>query len=212
MQTDHASSPRVMVSSTGTDLKEHRDVMRMVIDGRQLHAYGMDNNSESLTEDLIASSVNMVGKVAAYVLIIGRRYGQTFKCNRNPNGLSLTELEFDEACRLQLPMLVFLMGSDHKIPESSFESDPDKRRQLEAFRNKARKSGADSTVDRVCHEFDDILDFERQAAISVSELRNHLNSSGTLRMPRSRRPRLFKCQRNWPVSLMLSRPNWAIIY
>ncbi len=44
----------------------------------------------------------------AFIGVISRRYGQTPKCpRRNPDALSIAELEFNEAMRLGRPILLF---------------------------------------------------------------------------------------------------------
>jgi hypothetical protein len=51
---------------------------------------------------------------------IGHRYGNVPESmSLNPDGLSLTELEFREARRLGRPMLLFVMGPDHEVKVSA---------------------------------------------------------------------------------------------
>ena len=58
----------------------------------------------------------MVRHSAAYVGIISRKYGQIPKCSkRNPGNISITELEFDEAQKLNRPILLFIMGEKHHL-------------------------------------------------------------------------------------------------
>src|SRR5438067_272291 len=103
--------PGVMVSSTFTDLQQHR---------------------------------------AALIRAISRKYGQIPESqDRNPNGLSITELEFDEAQRLGRPILLFIMGPDHRVREADIELDAEKRAKLEAFCEKAKRIRSDSAVHRV---------------------------------------------------------------
>jgi hypothetical protein len=46
--------------------------------------------------------------------VISRRYGQVPEDDRwNPERLSLTQLEFREARRLDRPTLIFIMSSQH---------------------------------------------------------------------------------------------------
>jgi hypothetical protein len=65
--------------------------------------------------DKIRSSLEMVHASAGYVCLIGWRYGEPPECAENPERLSLTELEFNEAVKLELPILVFVMNQSHPI-------------------------------------------------------------------------------------------------
>src|SRR5262245_4366808 len=77
--------PQVMVSSTFTDLKDHRAALIHAISSHQMHPVGMEFSDAALTGDVVDTSLEMVAKSAAYILIIGRKYGQTPECpRRNP--------------------------------------------------------------------------------------------------------------------------------
>lgn len=55
----------VMVSSTFTDLKEHRAALIKVIDGADLKSVVMENDSAKPDVDVVDSSLRMVQKSAA---------------------------------------------------------------------------------------------------------------------------------------------------
>src|SRR5437868_5670832 len=116
--TSHTSDaprlvPQVTVSSTFKDLQEHRAALIKCINAHGLSDVAMENDSARLV-DVIESSLQMVRDGSAYVGIISLNYGQTPQCPiRNPDGLSITELEFNEAVRLKRPILLFIMGDDH---------------------------------------------------------------------------------------------------
>src|ERR1044072_1729345 len=94
----------VMVSSTFTDLNEHRTALIKAIKGQGLTDVAMENDSAKPDLDVIASSLRMVRDSSAYVGVISRKYGQIPKSpERNPGNLSITELEFNEALRLNRP-------------------------------------------------------------------------------------------------------------
>ena len=106
---------QVMVSSTFTDLKGHRAELIGAIPRYELHANAMENDSARLADE-IESSLQMVRESAAYIVVIGHRYGQIPSCEqRNQGHLSLTELEFNEAQRLGRPILLFIMGMGHQL-------------------------------------------------------------------------------------------------
>jgi hypothetical protein len=167
-----------MISSTFTDLKEHRAALIQAIKGQGLTDVDMEYDSAKLV-DVIASSLKKVQDASAYIGIISRRYGQTpLSQDRNPHQLSITELEFNEAQRLERPILLFIMG-DHLLHEADFEIDPVKKEKLNAFRERAKQMKPDSPVHRVYATFDSLEEFTRKAIHAVAGLRRYLDEKGT---------------------------------
>ena len=161
---EHASHqprhvPQVMVSSTFLDLAEHRAAMIQAIHKHKLHANVMEHDDARLSHDVIDSSLHMVRDSAAYILVISLKYGQTPACpDRNPSQLSITELEFNEAQRLERPILLFIMGDKHPGTKDDFERDPAKEPKLNAFRERAKKKMRSSVplshLNADCHEIE----------------------------------------------------------
>lgn len=165
----------VMVSSTFTDLEEHRAALIKIIKGQGLTDVAMENDSAKPDLDVIESSLQMVRDSSAYIGVISRKYGQTPKCpRRNPGNVSITELEFDEAQRLNRPVLLFIMGEKHPLIEADVESNATKKKKLNAFRKRAKLINPDSQVHRVYATFKSLDEFKEQAARAVSNLRRHL--------------------------------------
>ena len=124
----------VMVSSTFTDLKEHRTALIKAIDGQELKAVGMQNDGAKPDGDVLDSSLEMVQKASAYVGVISHKYGQIPEClERNPDRLSLTELEFNEARRLERPVLIFIMGDKHPVTKFDIETGSHGLQHLHGF-------------------------------------------------------------------------------
>jgi hypothetical protein len=168
--------PQVMVSSTFTDLQEHRGALIGAIQGHKLHANVMENDSARLV-DVIDSSLQMVRDSAAYIGVISLKYGQTPECpTRNPDQLSITELEFNEAQRLQRPILLFIMGDDHPVKKADIEKDADKEKKLNTFRERAKKASPGSKVNRVYAVFNSLEEFKEKLGSSLAELGKHLDS------------------------------------
>ena len=92
----------IMVSSTFTDLKEHRQEVMAAISKLGFMPVVMEH-SGATPADVITQSLNMVADCAAYVLLISHKYGQPPKDKSNPEGLSITELEFNEASIYPVP-------------------------------------------------------------------------------------------------------------
>lgn len=169
----------VMVSSTFTDLVQHRRALMKAIDGQELKSIGMENDSALPGVDVLDSSLRMVRKAAAYVGVISHKYGQIPDDPlRNPEGLSLTELEFNEAVRLGRPILLFIMGDRHKVAPADVERDPEKLRKLDAFRERAKRLSPGSAVHRVYKVFNDVHEFEVAATQAVAGLRRYLDEAG----------------------------------
>ena len=79
----------------------------------------MENDTAKSDVDVVDSSLQMVADASAYIGVISRKYGQTPLCpDRNPKGVSITELEYDEAQELHRPILLFIMGDKHPITEA----------------------------------------------------------------------------------------------
>ncbi len=176
MEVTPANFLGVMVSSTFTDLEAHRAALIKALQGQDFFALAMENDSAKLA-DVIESSLQMVRKGAAYIGILTHKYGQIPEDReRNPKGLSITELEFDEAQRLNRPILLFLMSDDHDVKPKDIELDLTKRHKLTAFKNRAKNVSADSKVHRVYTTFNSLEDFRAKAIQSVAELRRFLDA------------------------------------
>lgn len=180
MISDNLHAPRqypgVMISSTFTDLEEHRAVLVKALKGQGLTDVAMENDSAKADLDVIDSSLQMVRDCSAYIGIISRKYGQTPKCpKRNPAGVSITELEFNEAQRLNRPILLFIMGEMHPLIEADVETNVAKRKKLKAFRERAKKIQPDSPVHRVYATFESLEEFKEKSIQAVASLRRHLD-------------------------------------
>jgi hypothetical protein len=165
-----------MVSSTFSDLEQHRAALINAISGQRLHPLAMEQDAALPAGTVIDSSLTKVRDAAAYVGVISRRYGQVPEDDKlNPERLSLTQLEFREAQRLGRPILIFIMSKQHPVVEDAVELDPDKRSKLEAFREEVKRASEGSAVHRVYEEFDSLQEFEVAATQSVAELHRLLD-------------------------------------
>jgi hypothetical protein len=120
---------KVYVSSTIADLRqERRAVMEwLVAAGHQpVHSYlpNSDTVRDSCLEDVEACEL--------YVLIVGHRYGFRAQGD-NPEGLSITQLEFRRAGQSGIPRIALLRTS---IPDVSLSdlADPQRLSLVSAFR------------------------------------------------------------------------------
>jgi hypothetical protein len=167
-----------MISSTFTDLEQHRAALIGAIRGQGLTDVAMENDSALPDVDIIESSLRMVRNASAYIGVISRKYGQTPECPvRNSGKLSITELEFIEAQRLGRPVLLFIMGDKHPLREADVEIDTDKRGKLNAFRERAKQMKPGLPVHRVYATFDSLEEFKEKAIHAVANLRRYLDAA-----------------------------------
>ena len=167
--------PRVMISSTFIDLKEHREVAINALLAAGLYPVVMEHNIGIPDDHVISSSLDMVDSAAAYICLIGDRYGQTpTSVAHNADGLSVTELEFNKARGKPLPTRLLIMGDNHPIARVHAERDPNKLRKLEAFRTSAKKLEATADLHRIYQTFDSLEEFKVAIANAAQSLRDHL--------------------------------------
>lgn len=158
----------VMVSSTFADLETHRQELMKALRKEELVAIGMEDYVPVPGDDIISSSLGMVRKGSAYIGLISRRYGQIIEDpDRNPDLYSVSRLEFEEAQRLRLPTLIFVMGENHPVTESGVELDAEKREKLKEYRELAKEG-------RIYVEFDSLEDFNSKAIHAVARLGRYL--------------------------------------
>jgi Domain of unknown function (DUF4062) len=138
----------VMLSSTFWDLEEKRDEVLKLMRRHDLHDIAMESDAALPTMDKIDSSLAKVDRASAYVCIIGYRYGTRESCpRRNPQDLSLTELEFRRAKERDIPRCTLIMSGQYRgIPLAEYESVSARDKEsLAAFRKLAE---SDRVYDR----------------------------------------------------------------
>lgn len=174
----------VMISSTFKDLQLHRQELIKSLSDFDLMHVAMENSPAPSDTTIIESSLAMVQNASAYILIIGVKYGQIPVCSmRNPDQLSITELEFLEAQRLRRPILVFLMGDEHPVPKGEgSEKDPDKQAKLDSFIARAKKWQAESELDRVYCIFNSLQEFSKKTGPALARLKQALDAIPTSRV------------------------------
>jgi O-acetyl-ADP-ribose deacetylase (regulator of RNase III) len=122
------SDPRaVFVSSSWTDLRDHRASIRNVLASRGMEFVGME---EILTMPSIPRDATLayIGRAGTYIAVVGWRYGSVDEAS----GLSFTELEYVHAVGQGKPVLAFL--ADESVAVRPSDRDPDGHQRLIAFR------------------------------------------------------------------------------
>jgi tetratricopeptide (TPR) repeat protein len=158
----------IMVSSTFTDLEAHRSEVIEAIQRFGFFPNVMEYSGARSDADVIDASLRMVRDSVAYLCVIGHKYGQTpVDAERNPKGLSITELEFNEARRLGKPTLLFLMADDHPVTKGDVEPEAKKQKKLDAFRKQAKRVDPGKGAERVYETFRSKDEFAKKAAIAI---------------------------------------------
>ena len=165
----------VTVSSTFTDLIEHRAAVIKALQANGLYPVAMENDDAKPEGDVVDSSLQMVRDGSAYIGIISKKYGQIPpSLVKNPESLSITELEFNEAIKQNRPVLLFIMGKEHLVHEDEIELDPAKRIKLEEFKSNAKKT--ESGLNRIYSVFNSLEDFTVKVNTSVARLKALLDT------------------------------------
>lgn len=125
----------VYISGTQRDLPDHRNAIENAILLLAMHSTTFEDFGAT-AQDALTTSFDMIAESDIYILLLGHRYGYVPDNRRNPEGLSITELEYNEATRLNKPILAFVMDDQHPVSSQSMENDQVSSRKLQAFKRK----------------------------------------------------------------------------
>lgn len=132
----------VMVSSTSLDLPDHRKAVIDWIWRRRMFPLAMEAGTAT-TQDAIDFSLKLVNDAEIYVGVFANRYGHIPDDPvKNPDRLSVTELEYRRAIERNIPILGFVMDEKHpalpnqtlKDIQAAQETDPEKIAKLAALK------------------------------------------------------------------------------
>ncbi|HEX7242144.1 MAG TPA: DUF4062 domain-containing protein [Longimicrobiaceae bacterium] len=186
-----------MVSSTYTDLVEHREAVVDALLRLGFFPVGMEFDSAKAGKDVVRSSLEMVEKAHAYVGILSHRYGWVPKdARRNPGELSVTELEYRRALERGIPVYMFLMGDDHPVKAADVE-------KVEAYQGKLRALRADAQANSITASFSSVEELKGLVLQSLAELREEVaRSVGTKKPVRGGRQSAKKRELPSPPDLL----------
>jgi len=122
---------QVFVSSTYADLKEERQNVTQVLLEMDCIPAGMEL-FPATDQDQFEFIKRIIDDCDYYLLIIGGKYGSPVI----PNGISYTEAEYNYAVEKGIPVIALLHESPDEIPFGKSEADPERRVQLQAFRDR----------------------------------------------------------------------------
>lgn len=136
---------QIFLSSTYDDLRNERQAATQSILAMGHLAAGMELFPAS---DL--SQIDLIKRVISesdyYVVIMGGRYGSVHP----ETGVSFTEMEYDYALDIGLPILGFVVRDANSLIHSRVEADAEKRKALVRFREKV--------LSKTCQMFDEPSD------------------------------------------------------
>lgn len=107
----------VFVSSTFTDMQVYRRKIRDALSQLEAVVRGMEQFG-SKPGSPVDECLKVVQSCRLYIGVFGMRYGTI------PDGhdRSMTHIEYDEAQRLGLPSLLYILNEDHPIPAKDVET------------------------------------------------------------------------------------------
>ena len=153
---------KVFLSSTYSDLREHRrQVLRMVDrfrhGGADWEWFGME--AFGARDDLpIDACLKFVDECDLYVGLFGVRYGS----RDEKSGLSMTEVEYRRAVTKKKPRLIFLIDETNaKVAPKDFEESAEGREKLKRLIDDLRK-------DRVTDSFGTPEDLGTKVVIALA--------------------------------------------
>jgi len=181
MPIREAEHPNVMISSTWADLAEHRKAVFDALLRLGFFPIGMEFDSAKAGRDIMESSLEMVDQAHAYVGILSHRYGGVPEdSRRNPEKLSITELEYRRALERGIPVYMYLMSDDHPVKRVDVES-------VEEYQKKLAELRADAKRRSICAEFLSVEGLKGLVLQSLHEFKTDLRaperSEGEPRLP-----------------------------
>jgi hypothetical protein len=166
--TSEPDHPSVTVSSTYADLVEHREAVVEALLRLGFFPIGIEFDSAKADQDVIDSSLAMVEKAQAYIGLISHRYGGVPEdAARNPEQLSITELEYRAALGRGIPVYMFLMSDDHPVKRADVEA-------VEAYQAKLKRLRQDAQARSITAEFSPVGQLQARVLQSMAELKQQL--------------------------------------
>src|ERR1700676_1214922 len=109
-----------MISSTARDLPEHREQVRLACIRAGFEPREMMEHLTAEDASAVEVSLRMVEDADVYLGILAYRYGTI------PAGaeISITEMEYDRAVKVNKPRFIFFIHKDHPITIAEVDTGP----------------------------------------------------------------------------------------
>ncbi|MCQ6500171.1 DUF4062 domain-containing protein [Raoultella planticola] len=159
---------QVFVSSTYIDLIDARKKIIETVLSLYHFPVGMEMFSADDSEqwEIIRETIDASDY---YVIIIGHKYGST-----SVNGISYTEMEYDYAKSLNIPVLAFIRNRDVFTKQNEREDDLSKAKELDRFIEKAK-------ANKMCDFWESIEDLATKVAIALPKVMRRTPRIGWVR-------------------------------
>src|SRR2546425_639932 len=108
--------PVIFISSTIEDLKAERKAAYDAVYKIKCIPRMSEYTFEAVSKGSITTCIDEVKSSDFYILILGGRYGWEL-----PNGISITEFEFDTSYKERKPIFVFNTSYEKELKQSVFE-------------------------------------------------------------------------------------------
>ena len=131
-----ASKRSIYVSSTFADLEDHRAALKLALEKAD-YAVACMEAYPAFDERPLDKCLADVARADGYVLLVAHRYGHRPE-EGNPERKSITQLEYEEACRTGKRPLVFTIEPDHPWPPKWIDRGEDEA-AVQAFRASVEK-------------------------------------------------------------------------
>ena len=133
--------PVAMISSTTVDLPEHRPEARDACLRSGFFPLMMEHGSAEWNSDAIKYSLEKVDAARVYIGIFAYRYGYIPDDPvRNPDKLSITELEYRHAQKRGIPILSFIADKTHPVVFDQIDTDSEKMAKLSKLKEEINGS------------------------------------------------------------------------
>jgi len=146
---------RIYLSSTYIDLREHREAVYKTLRRLGHEVFGMEDYAAA-DQLSLKLALDEVASCDAFVSIVAWRYGYIPERD-DSSGLSITDMEYRHALRLNKPCFVFLLDPTAPWPPSMI----DEGGRIKAFREELAAT-------RVVGFFKDLNDLAVQVATAIS--------------------------------------------
>lgn len=159
---------QVFVSSTYVDLIDARKKIIETVLSLYHFPVGMEMFSADDSEqwEIIRETIDASDY---YIIIIGHKYGSI-----SAAGISYTEMEYDYAKSLNIPVLAFIRNRDVLTKPNERETDHAKVERLEAFIEKAK-------ANKMCDFWESIEDLATKVAIALPKVMRRTPRIGWVR-------------------------------
>ncbi len=157
---------RIFISSTYVDMIPYREAIQAAITNCDAVAYGMERFVPAPVRPLDRCFEEIAGS-QIFILLLGHRYGEI----EPDSGKSFTELEYDKAKEIGLPILAFLLDTDKVGSLEKFRESDGQYEALQRFKNRLKNS-KEITVGT----FDSEKDLQEKATRSIKETINRMKS------------------------------------